>query len=211
MEYCAYAWLLIKCAHKRAKTKMKQPLNQGGFSALDTVLAVVLVAAIGAASYFAMQNMHKTTSPTASASPLPHATPSPTPSNVEKDGMLTIAQFGVSMTVPSGLSGLSYTYTAANEPTADLISSQLKGQQSVCGGAQGKGSISDGNLGNITQSDAQPKNMDGSPYTGALMKKIGAKYYFLGLPNGGPCFTGALAQTETSQRAAIQQAFSTLK
>jgi hypothetical protein len=57
---------------------MNRKLTQAGFSALDTVLAVVLVAAIGAAGYFAYINMHKSSqSPTASASPLPHETPSP--------------------------------------------------------------------------------------------------------------------------------------
>jgi Tfp pilus assembly protein PilE len=57
---------------------MKSPNNQSGFSALDIVLGIVLVAAIAAAGYFSYQNMHKSAkSPTASVSLLVHATPTP--------------------------------------------------------------------------------------------------------------------------------------
>ena len=69
---------------------MKFPNTQAGFSALDTVLGVLLVAAIGAAGYFAYQNMHKSSqSPSASVSPLPHATPTPSPSQSPMAGWKT--------------------------------------------------------------------------------------------------------------------------
>jgi hypothetical protein len=125
---------------------------QAGFSALDTVLAIVLVAAIAAAGYFGYQNMHKTsqTATTSSVSPKPRTpAPSPTPT-VEKGGVLTISQFGVKLTLANGLSGLGYVYSAAttakdatgkpytNPAHVNLISAQLKGQQSVCADAQGK-------------------------------------------------------------------------
>jgi hypothetical protein len=129
---------------------------------------------------------------------------------------LAITQFGAEMTLPAGLDGLSYTYTPATEntdatgkpyttpATVSFISTQLKGQTTKCLGYNGS-------IGGITSSTAEPKNQDGTPYSGALAKKLGANYYQLGLPNGGPCFDGALGQTESNQRTLIQQAFASLK
>lgn len=198
---------------------MKLKNAQAGFSALDAILVVVLLAALGAAAYFAYQNMHNNGqgSSTASVSPLPHVKASPTPT-AEKGGVLTITQFGVKLTVPSGLTGLAYIYVAPsiskdatgkqfnNPARVDLISSQLKGQKSNCSGPF------DGNIGSISRDTAAPTNMDGSPLQlpNPGVKKIDTYYYQLGLPNGDCFFGTSLAQTESNQRTLIQQAFATL-
>lgn len=58
--------------------------GQNGFTAVEIVLSVALVGAIGVAGYFAYQNssshQQATASPTATASPAPSASPTPKPS-----------------------------------------------------------------------------------------------------------------------------------
>lgn len=83
---------------------MKLLRDQTGFSALDTVLGVLLVAAIGAAGYFAYQNMNKSSQPpTASVSPLPHATPTPSQAQSSMAGWKTYTSAfeGASFQYPS--------------------------------------------------------------------------------------------------------------
>lgn len=191
-------------------TKNPKPVNQSGFTVIEIIIALGLLVVLGVVGYQAFQNSSQSDK-TVIVSP----TATPTKSTAVGN-QLTITQFGVSMTLTAGLSGLSYKYVpaatntdAAGKPYAasayvNLISSQLKGQPSKCTGY-------DGSIASITSSTTAPTNQDSSPYSGALSKKIGANYYFLGLPNGGPCFDGALAQTEASQRTLIQQAFATLK
>ena len=156
----------------------------------------------------------------ASVSPIPHATPTPA-LTVEKGGMLSITQLGVKLTLPSGLAGLGYTYSAASTmkdatgksfpvpAEADLISAQLKGQKTAC---KDPGYV-DAEIASISRDTAAPTNMDGTPMTlpNPLVKKIGTYYYTLGLPNGD-CFQGtSLDQTVMNQRTLIQQVFGTLE
>jgi prepilin-type N-terminal cleavage/methylation domain-containing protein len=189
---------------------MKLTRNQSGFTAVEILLVAVLVGALATVGYFAYQNMQNAKK-TTTTTPSPSA--SATPANPNE---LVIIQFGAKMTLPAGLAGLTYTFEpestntdAAGKPfttapIARLVSAQLKDQPTQC---MGKGAAE---IAALTSYTTLPNDPQQASIPDNLVKKIGDKYIVLGLPNGGPCFTGALAKTETDQRALIMQTFQTL-
>jgi hypothetical protein len=84
--------------------------DQKGFSVLDIILGIALVAVIGVAGYFAYQNAQNKTSssatPKLSSSQSPTPTTSPTPST----GYLVIAQWGVKLPATGVLANLQYKF-----------------------------------------------------------------------------------------------------
>jgi Tfp pilus assembly protein PilV len=185
---------------------MQKLKNQNGFSVIEATLAVLLLAAIGVAGYFAYQAQHNNSNnqplATTKTTITSKATTTTKPAN-EFD----ITPWEVKMTLPAGLSGLSYTLDTPGT-TATFISAQLKGQPSSCTGQ----STTTGELGTITSSTAAPtSDFPGVPIPADLERKVGSTYYRLTLPNGSSCqSSSSLTTTETNQTQLLQQAFQTL-
>lgn len=181
---------------------------QGGFTAIELVLLAALVAVIGAAAYFAYQNHQHAVRPTASSRA---ATPSPSVSPSPASNQLAITQWGVSMTLPAGLSGLTYNFTKTLDtgaPEADIISPKLKGQPSLCSDQ----TTTDGSLASIVRTDTVPTAFDNEAPPADQLRHIGSYYYQLVLPNGSSCQKSPdLQAQEASQLKLLEQAFQTLK
>lgn len=89
--------------------------NQSGFTAIEIILTIIALAAIGAAVYFGLKarnsatNNHVTTSvitPTVSASP--SGSPSPTASPSLPSFVFGISDLGLKFTAPGAFTGLTY-------------------------------------------------------------------------------------------------------
>ncbi|HSX00891.1 MAG TPA: hypothetical protein VLF67_01500 [Candidatus Saccharimonas sp.] len=112
--------------------------------------------------------------------------------------LATVSEWGISVPIKAGLSGLLYSYDHGTE-TIDIISPQLKGQPSVCTGQ----TKTTGELAKITRTTASLPSVPA-----ALQKQVGSYYYVLLLPNGSSCQpTPALSQVESLQTADLRATF----
>jgi prepilin-type N-terminal cleavage/methylation domain-containing protein len=190
--------------NKKGNKTMRVFRNERGFTALEVILVIALVAVIGGAAYYAMQaRSNSQTTQTAKASPKASASPSASTSGQSSGSVLNISQWGVKMTLPAGLTDLSYTLDSKNS-MAMIVSKQLKGKPSSCTGQ----TVTDGSLANVVKSST---SIMGFGKVSTTQIHIGANYYDLGLPNGSSCQkTADLQKLETDQTDMLKQAFRTL-
>jgi prepilin-type N-terminal cleavage/methylation domain-containing protein len=192
--------------NKKGNKTMRVFRNERGFTALEVILVIALVAVIGGAAYYAMQaRSNSQTTQTAKASPKASASASPSASKSGQSSgsVLNISQWGVKMTLPAGLTDLSYTLDSKNS-MAMIVSKQLKGKPSSCTGQ----TVTDGSLANVVKSST---SIMGFGKVSTTQIHIGANYYDLGLPNGSSCQkTADLQKLEADQTDMLKQAFRTL-
>lgn len=114
-------------------------VDQKGFSALDMILSIALVAAIGVAGYFAYQNAQGKTN--SSATPSPSITSSPTPptSSSPSIGYLVITQWGVKLPVAGVIANLQYKIV---DGAVKFYTPELFPKYEACGPTGGLGALS---------------------------------------------------------------------
>ena len=101
-------------------------LKQNGFTLVETLLVVLILAVLGFAGYTVWRSHHKVVLSTA-----PQANKTTRMSTYESDGYLTISQWGVRMKVPSSVNDIFYTYKSDKDAgfgwgVADLSSVSLR-------------------------------------------------------------------------------------
>jgi hypothetical protein len=187
---------------------MQKLKNQNGFTAFDIIIVIVALVAIGAAGYFAYQARRNTNNDYSVVVPKKTATTTATSATTKPSSEFDIKEWSVKMTLPTGLSGLSYSLDSKTA-VAIFVSAQLKGQPSSCTDQ----SVTDGVLATVTSSTTEPTSgFPGDPIPTNLERKVGSTYYLLSLPNGSSCQSStSLKTTEADQTQLIQQAFQTLQ
>lgn len=114
-------------------------IDQKGFSALDIILGIALVAVIGVAVYFAYQNAQNKTSSTAAPKPSSSQSQTPTTSPSPSAGYLVITQWGVKLPASGILANVHYKIADASanwyssEGSAEFYSSELYPKYTACG------------------------------------------------------------------------------
>jgi hypothetical protein len=104
--------------------------NQQGFTAVEVVLVVALVAAIGAAGFFALSASKKSNSATPSPPPKSSVSATPVASSTPSTSYLSVKEWGVR--VPQQPSGNVLSYQISNG-TATFVSSEQKALGGYCG------------------------------------------------------------------------------
>jgi hypothetical protein len=204
---------------------MQKLKSQKGFVALEVVLVVLLLAAIGVAGYFAYKdhtNKSNTTPVSSSASSSkPKTTANPTPSAAAN--VFQIPELGVQMTLPSGLSKSDIYYVATSTPSTYqddngktlhnlgevvLSTHSLVAQEPYCApGIPGSGSGFQG----LIEFDKSEEN--GQSYvfsSGNTHYEPVGNFYMSIADRQAPCSTTSDTSLENTQYSLFQQAFSTL-
>lgn len=103
-----------------------KPLNQKGFTALETVLIIVVLAVIGGAGYYVYHQNHKTkTAQTQNSASKTDSTASSQASKpASKTKYLSIKEWGVQAPVTNG-DTLTYKFDSGSQATAMIISQKL--------------------------------------------------------------------------------------
>lgn len=106
-----------------------QHTNERGFTALDIILAVVALSAIGVAVYFALLQQSAHVAATATPTPTPVKTAaSPSPSPTPASQSLVVTELGIQINnVPASLSDLEYAVTLSDSTgkNADFSTAKL--------------------------------------------------------------------------------------
>lgn len=195
--------------------------DQRGFSALETILLLIIVAIIAGVGGYVLHANNKAGS-TINAANKSSSTTAKSDSQV-----LDIKEWNVKMTLPTGLKDLTYELTEPTTSTAyggangdqpyevtnpayvKLISPQLKGKPSSCTDE----TSTSGEFSSIDRSSTDPNSQ---PHDGQLtadnLRHIGKYYYVLSQPNGLSCQSSdALKDLEGKQTDLAKQAFKTLR
>jgi len=173
---------------------MKKLASQRGFTAIEVVLGVMLVSAIGAAIYLAYQNYSKQTS----ATPGPTQTsgvanPTASPQASAKKYTLAIKELGIGLTLPASTSDLIYTIWVENGHSgANLSSASLLALDSKCTALNG----AFGSLIRVTGS----YNADTSP--GELVKQF-KEFHIVHAADQG-CPNGFMPEVDAKYKAQTQ-------
>lgn len=116
------------------KNKIHSNKRQNGFSALDGILVIALLAILAVAGYFAFSNNKKITSATTPV--VSSQTPKTTPPTTSTDGFLTITSWGVKGPLSEPIS-----YTAAGSNIINLHSDEIASLYPSCQGASNAGDM----------------------------------------------------------------------
>lgn len=190
--------------------------DQSGFSALDIILVVLLVCAIGTAGFFAYKS--EGSSKTASAkmaTTIAMTTPTPSPANVPRatppsssspgQTYLTVSQLGVKIPLKTGLNDLEYAYTTqGDQPYLYFSSASLVDADPGC-------AISISNtispLGLVVILKSPASNPDSSDFEdGTLMaSNVNGYYLYYRGPQDG-CSTLTAAQSLQNSQLTVLQA-----
>ncbi len=177
--------------------------NQDGFSAVETVLVVIVVVLIGVAGWLVYQNNHKKTetktATTTQATPAKTATP--TTDNTPKAKLVKMPELGVQFTLPAKtltdfkyvVSNVEYPqFNNASYPTAYLGTKQLDDLGCPTTGVKGNAPA----LGFFTKTPGQyPTSANTDNSTGPLAKQF-SDFYISYRPRGFACFESNNPQGE---------------
>ena len=117
--------------------------NQEGFSVVEVVLVLVVVALIGVVGFMVYKNQHKTTNnSTTNATTLttpPKTTTPPVTTPAQTTDTLTVKEWGVKVPLTTDISDLTYEVTGKglnlhdqNQPVIKFYTKRLKEAQGIC-------------------------------------------------------------------------------
>jgi hypothetical protein len=164
-------------------TRQKNP--NAGFTIIEIVLVVTLLAAIGAAVFFALRTNSKSTpSGKITSSSLPaKTTPSPSPTATStaddsKAGYITIKEYGVKFKLPSELSDLRYA--VASDGSVNFSTKALESRSDItCNSTDADNSASVAGI-FYKSSDKNFSVAPDQPISqGSSMKQVNGIYYDL--------------------------------
>lgn len=170
-------------------------INQKGFTLVEGLLIVLVIAVLGIGGYL-VWNKNKTVTPAKSDTP---ATASQ--SNEQKSSDLVISQWNVKATVPTALTGVTYTIKGN---TAALNSDQQKEISNSCGNElnpQSAWGIVREASGSIMSADGTALSDSEAVSTG--YEHIGNFFYYRSYPQAG-------CENETAKVGTIDSAYKTL-
>ena len=154
--------------------------NQNGFSAIDIILVIVALGAIGAAVYFAVY--HKTTvTKTVTVTKAPATTP--TTAKTVPANVLQIPELGVQITLPTTLGKVTYAAIPGQAGSYGLTDATILAQDSSCTAALGP-------IGILTISTTSQPNGAQSGKGGDQLLSNG-KYLVVSNPSGVVCANNA--------------------
>lgn len=162
-------------------------VNQKGFTAIEIILVIVTVGAIGVAGYFAYQNSQKVKTPILTPTPSISAKPnaSASPSTAPTSYILNIKELGVSITLPQSLDGAVYTigenYIYQNKQNYSFASFSTTAITAADVNCSSNGSAPP--LGHISKVTGNyPANADVTNSAGVLVKQFSGYYISYSAP-----------------------------
>lgn len=198
--------------------------NESGFSAVEVVLVLVIVALIGTVGWLVYKNHHKTTTAAITTTSATKPTTSTTTKTTTKTTTTTpstttvvkIPELSIEITVPNSIDDLTYHYTSstsgsgAKELTADLSTSSLAAQVSSCTANSSTDSANFDALGVL--GNYQGQFSSAPDFT--LVKQYSTYYIAYNEPQDTCLPSGAsttLVNLLSSQQQALQGALSTVQ
>jgi len=183
--------------------------NKKGFTVVEALLIVLVIAVIGFGSYYVWHTQHTNKSTTTAKSATSTSTKTTTTTTVR------ITQLGIEVTVPNSIKDLTYSYRTSttgfgnNEQLliADLSTSSLTALDSNCAASN---STALGALGKAN--GTYPANSDVDGFVGQLVKQFPSFYVTWSNPQANCAFEGnnntAADTLLTSQMQIVNSTFS---
>lgn len=191
--------------NKGVKMKLVHKSSQRGLGTLEMLLMIVILAVLGGVGWYVYNSANKTKAGLDKITAVSNSSTAATPAAAAKT--LTFKEYGVKITLPDSLKGLSYTAKPISNgdgtTSTSLFLNDAALAKSIDGCNTTKGS--DGNFAALGKSTGQFPD-EPTPDTGGLLKQFPAFYISSSYPNGIPCADDTKEAAVVAQMQALQNA-----
>ena len=189
---------------KKGNNKVKSLENkQNGFGTIEALLVIIIIVLIGVISILVNHQKHLPNPTKSVASTAQTTTNTPTSTQSTSGQYMTITQWGVKLPLSSGIKGITYSVSTAN----NVQSANVNVPNSLC---QPMATIYRGGASSIDPT-TEGFDSNGTTFQANNDRQIGAYYYSFMTGNASSCFKGEQMIAGTGDGVQTEAVYSQLK